>query len=111
MIPVGYTILVKLDEIKKSHKVEGTNIELALATDEKLEKHSEQRGTLIAIGELAWRDCVKIDGEPVGKPWAKPGDKVIFSKYAGKFLPGSEWKDYMLMQDQDVVAIIDGELK
>ena len=110
MTPVGYTILVKIEEIKKSHKVEGTDIELALATDDKLERHAEQRGTLIAVGELAWKDNIKIDGEPKGKPWAKPGDKIIFSKYAGKFLPGSEWKNFVLMQDQDVVAIIDGEL-
>ena len=111
VIPVGYTILVKIEPVKREHEVKGTDVRLVLATDEKLERYAEQRGELIAHGPLAWRDTLKRDGISVGEPWAQVGDKILFARNAGRFLPGEEWKDYVLMQDTDVVAVLREELR
>jgi co-chaperonin GroES (HSP10) len=99
IIPTGYRILVKPDPIE-----EVTKSGIVLVTDEKLERAAQHIGTLIAIGEQAWKAFSK---NYKGDPWAEVGDKIIYSKYAGKFVKDPvTGEEFVLLNDEDVAAII-----
>lgn len=62
----------------------------------------EQRAVVIAAGPCAWHD------EP--QPRAKPGDKVLISKFAGYMAQGTADKvQYRFVNDRDIFAIISDE--
>ena len=71
--PVGYKVLIKVDEVEDRS---AGGIFLPDTTRER-EETANDKGTLIAIGDMAfadWKDGVK---KPV------VGDRVVFEKYAG----------------------------
>lgn len=102
--PCGHKVIVKPDDIET--ETEGGII---LKVDEKMEKGGIQRGILVAHGNQAWK---AFSNDFTGKPWANPGDYVIFAKFAGKFIqdPFTE-EEYLIMNDEDVLAIITEEEK
>jgi len=55
-------------------------------------------GKLVAVGKSAWTD---LDD---GNPWAEVGDKVSYAKHAGFVMTGADGVDYILMNDNDVLA-------
>jgi Co-chaperonin GroES (HSP10) len=72
-----------------------------------MERRGTSVGILIAIGMNAWK------GFANGEPWAKVGDEVVYSKYAGVdaddelrrlFDPTAERLVYM--NDEDIIAIV-----
>ncbi len=62
------------------------------------EQQAATVGTLIAVGRSAWAD---LDD---GQPWALVGDKVSYSRYAGVSMIGQDGQDYVLINDNDVLA-------
>jgi co-chaperonin GroES (HSP10) len=108
LIPVGHKILIKPDTVEKEHAVEGTDIKLQLVLNERLEQGAQVRGTLVAAGADAWKAFGK---DFTGKPWATPGDRIYYSKYAGKTVVDPEAPEvyYLVMLDEDVNCIIKGE--
>lgn len=95
--PAGYRVLVKVDPVEDVSKGG-----IILAFDEKLEKANQNKGTLVAVGPIAWQAFGHMH---TGKPWAKVGDRIIFSKYAGKTVVDPETEEeYRLMQDEDIAA-------
>jgi chaperonin GroES len=68
------------------------------------EQFAQMQGTLIAVSPLAF---TYADDEAWGdaeKP--KPGDKVMFAKFAGAAVKGMDGKDYRLVNDKDIAAVI-----
>lgn len=95
--PKGYRILVSPDEIEE--KTEGGII---LAVDKTLERAAQKKGTLVAVGETAWKDL----GD--GDPWAEVGDWVMYAQHAGKTVEDPiTKKTYLMLNDKDIVAVID----
>ena len=95
--PVGYRVLVKADDIERT-----TASGIIFVLDEKLEKAGQRRGTIVAVGDLAWNWCEN--------PWAKVGDKVIYARYSGALLEDPVTKeDYYIMNDEDIVAVLTQE--
>jgi co-chaperonin GroES (HSP10) len=70
------------------------------------EKFAQMKGTLVAIGVNAWAEAAQTQGfvKPV------PGDRVLISKYGGVLVTGDDGKDYRIMNDEDVTAILIGEV-
>jgi co-chaperonin GroES (HSP10) len=68
---------------------------------EKREEAGTQIGTVIQVGPTAFR---AFDGsDPNWKPWCKPGDRIIFARYAGKFVDDPETKErFFVINDEDV---------
>lgn len=99
-IPVaaGYRILVKPDPVENVS--EGG---IVLVEDEKLKRAANQKGTVLSLGEFAY------EGYP-GK-WVKPGDRIIYSQYAGKFIenPKDDENPLVVLNDEDVVCILKEE--
>lgn len=105
--PLGHRVIVECSIEEKS---QGGVI---LARDERLAKASTEHGILVAIGPEAWKAHNRSSGTT--EPWAKVGDKVIFSKYGGKVVEEDPIaqkdpkKYYMVMNDDDVLCRINGE--
>lgn len=110
----GFRVIVKPDKVQKE-----TESGIVLAGDEKLKKTGMQRGILVAIGDQAWAAFRSVDenGKEVnGRPWAKPGDYVLFSRHAGRFIHDpfendeDEANEYLIMNDEDILAVlVEGE--
>ena len=98
----GHRILVEKDPLE-----EETEGGIVLVLDEKLEKANQMVGTLVGVGQSAWKAFgLNFDGEP----WAKVGDRIMFSRFAGKHIDDPETgKEYTIMNDEDVVAVVTGE--
>jgi co-chaperonin GroES (HSP10) len=109
--PCGHKVLVKADDVEKEHAIEGTDIKLEIVHhNEQMHKASQISGTIVAIGPDAWEAFRKVDAEGNwvnGQPWAVVGDKVYFAKYAGHLLEPNEGEQYMLLNDEDINAIIE----
>ncbi len=93
--PVGHRVLVKPASVEK--KTAGG----ILLADTVVDKHQrdQQKGTVVAIGENAWK---AFDG---GEPWCKVGDLVLFSRYGGKIVYDND-EEFRVLNDEDIVAIV-----
>ena len=89
--PVSHRIIVRPDPVEKK-----TKSGLILALDERLERGANVFGTIIAIGEDAWKAFNPTH------PFAglKVGDRVSYPRYAGKWIDD----ETLVLVDEDIVA-------
>ena len=65
---------------------------------------AQMRGVLVAVSPLAFSYA---DDEAWGDaPKPKPGDEVLFAKFAGAAIKGMDGKDYRIVNDKDIAAVI-----
>lgn len=67
------------------------------------EQIAVQRGRVVAVSPLAF-NFAEGDGHA-----AKPGDVVLFGRYAGTLQKGVDGKDYRLCRDKDLIAIVEND--
>lgn len=103
LTPLGHRVLVKSEDIEHQ-----TPAGIVLVEDERLKKAGQMRGVIVAVGDQAWK---AFDKEFNGKPWAKPGDIVIYARYAGKEVEDpTTGETFIVMNDEDIVLkISEGE--
>jgi co-chaperonin GroES (HSP10) len=98
-------ILVRLEDVKKEHKVEGTDIVIPIHYGELEERlrASVTQGEVISVGPKAFSDW----GYEYDKP-VKVGDIVQFAKYstAGVFDESRPHDRLAVINDEDVIVII-----
>jgi chaperonin GroES len=94
--PVGYRVVVKPENVE-----EITQGGIILAREAKLaEEQAIDRGLVIQIGPSAFHD------EKVAGTQLKIGDHVVYAKYAGKRVKDKDGVDYLVINDEDIVAIL-----
>ena len=93
--PVEYRVLIKPDTLEE--KSEG-GIYIPDNAMERMQ-HAQDIGTLVEASDQAFSDW---KGR---KP--KPGDKVIFNKYAGSEIRMKNKGDYRLCNDKDILAVME----
>ena len=99
LVPLLHRVIVKpelaeeLDDRIKRAKASGIIVEL-----DKREQAAVEIGTVVSIGNTAFRDY-NTEVEPV------VGDKVYYAKYAGKKVKDGN-DEYLILNDEDVCAII-----
>lgn len=95
--PVEYKVLVSPIEVDEKTK---GGIFLPDTTKER-DQFAQMQGTLVAVSPLAFT----YEG---GVEWSKPkpGDKVLFAKYAGTVVDGKDGKKYRLISDKDIGAVL-----
>ena len=100
IMPTEYKILV--EPIKVDEKTKGGII---LPDEHKdREQFAQMQGVLVAVSPLAF---TYADDEAWGdaeKP--KPGDRVMFAKFAGAAVKGKNGKDYRIINDKDLSAVL-----
>src|SRR5689334_15880829 len=96
--PAGYRVIVKPDSVE-----EVTESGLIVAWENKdREQAGAYYGELSAVGPSAWK------AYDDGTPWASAGDRVCFSRYAGRYIDDPDDPDtkYILLNDEDILAVI-----
>lgn len=96
--PLDLRILVKPDPVEEVSK---GGIIIADSIRDR-SKYAATKATLIAAGANAFREW----GAGARKP--EPGDRVLFAQYTGAREQGSDGEDYIVMNDADLLAVIEG---
>jgi chaperonin GroES len=96
IVPVDLRILVKPDAVEEKIG----NVFLPDQHKDKL-KYAATKATVIAVGCNAYEKW----GEEARKP--KPGDRVLFAQYTGAREKGRDGEDYVIMNDEDLLAVIE----
>lgn len=69
------------------------------------EKHAATKGVLVAMSPLAFN----ADVWPADVPRPNPGTRVMVTKHSGTFAKGVDGKEYRIVKDKDVVAMIEDQ--
>ena len=105
--PCGSYVLVKPDKFEVK-----TESGLIVATAQQAEREDVARvkGTLVAVGPVAWADYIG------GDPWAKVGDHIYYKRHISDMYLDEDDLDedgkpqrYFLMNDLNVLAVINDE--
>jgi len=101
---VGHRVLIKPEHFAEE-VADGAikGFKLDVGEDWKRDKAATVIGVIEGIGPNAWK---AFDD---GDPWAKVGDKVYYAKYSGKTITEDD-KDYIVCNDEDVIAIVHEEI-
>ena len=94
--PKGHRVLILPDPVEE---VTQSGIIVSVGENRDRERLAQLKGTVVELGNTAWLD------QP--SPWAKVGDHVIFGKYSGLIYQGNDKKEYRIINDLDVVALVD----
>lgn len=66
------------------------------------DKYATQEATIVAIADKAFSEADIWGSNP-----PKVGDVVLFAKYAGLLRKGKDDKDYRVLNDKDVCAVLE----
>ncbi len=98
----GHRVLIKPDPIEE---VSAGGIVLAKPGNQaKLEVMATETGTVVDLGPTCWLNYDR--NQPEWTPWCKPGDRVIFAKYAGLRRKGVDGKEYLVINDKGACAVL-----
>jgi co-chaperonin GroES (HSP10) len=121
--PCGNRVLVHADQIEE--KIKDSVIELLPDTIE-AQQSSNASGTLIAAGPDAFQHKTEvvygIGGDEreypnerrvsgYSEPFAVPGDRISFAKFAGQKYIGKDGKRYLVLNDEDITCRLDPEVE
>jgi len=99
---LGNKVIVKSDYVEGEKVSEGGIIFGVTDSEKRSAKAETTTGTIIGFGPSAWLDPI-LGGEP----WCKVGDKVLYSKYSGKFVTDPEDSvEYVVINDDAIQARI-----
>jgi co-chaperonin GroES (HSP10) len=109
----GHRILIKPDTVKDQIEIpqalKDSKFEVVKPVElEKREEAGTEIGTVVSVGPTAFR---AFDGQdPNWRPWCKPGDRVIFTRYSGKRVEDPVTKEkFFVVNDEDIQVVVTGE--
>lgn len=100
IVPTEFKVLILPKEVEEVTK---GGIILAAQTTT-AEKYATIEGTIVAISHLAF--TYATEDEWGGKK-PRAGQRVIFAKYAGVRHKAKDGKEYLLVNDKDIVATVE----
>lgn len=102
--PAGHRVLVECKDITEFDptyaRAKAAGIQIARDhEDHQRRQAGVDKGVVVAVGPTAFKDFG-------GEPWCVPGDLIIFAKYAGKIVEDVDQKKYIVLNDEDICAVI-----
>ncbi len=96
--PFEYNVVIAPEEVETVTKGG------IILTDAKKEVDgiATMRGRLVSVSPAAF----DYANWPEGTRLPQPGDEVIFAKYAGVLIPGKDGREYRILKDRDIAAVI-----
>lgn len=95
---VGHRVIVKPDPVETK-----TASGIVLQVNEDREYAAAQKGTVIAVGPMAWKNSLYGYGIEGWTPWVKEGDRVFFARYSGKqFRDEITQERFIIINDEDI---------
>ncbi len=76
-------------------------------TTKDTEKYRQTEGVIIAVSPLAFSYASPEEWEAVNSVPPKVGQTVLYARHAGATVKGKDGEDYLLVNDQDIVATIE----
>ena len=98
--PIGDNILIELPVVEEKENKTQSGILLPKKTEAEAR---QDIATVVAVGT----GRILNDGSSLA-PVVKPGDRVLFNKYAGTIL-SLDGKNYLLLRECDLLAILRDE--
>lgn len=98
--PKGHRILVLPNQIEEKSAggiILGTNSQMGR------EALAQMYGIVVEMGSTCYSD------QP--EPWCAVGERVSFGKYSGLIYTGSDGKQYRVVNDLDIVALVEEGVK
>ena len=102
IVPTGNRILVKPDPVETT-----TDSGIVMVVDEKILQHATVSGTVVALGELAFKEFLPFQGvfKLIYEPYAKIGDHVQYKRYTGVSVKDPQTQEeYLLINDNDILS-------
>lgn len=121
--PAGDRVLVLPDPIESS--VTSSKIELPDWVQNKYQ-HGQASGVLVAVGPDAFqhviervftvhddnrRELIEERVKGYSRPFASVGDRIAYAKYSGLRVKGADGVQYMLLNDEDITAVISDDVE
>lgn len=103
IVPTEYKVLIAPKEVETVSK---GGIIRPVDSVEK-DKFATVEGEIVAVSPLAFTYASQAEWDAANARKPGPGDRVIYAKYAGIRHTGRDGKEYLLINDKDVVAIIE----
>lgn len=103
IIPTEYKVLVDPEPVKAVSK---GGIIIPDATKDS-EKYAQIKGRIVARSPLAFTFATQAEWDAAGAAKPAPGDVILYAKYAGVHVKGKDGKDYLLINDKDITALIE----
>ena len=98
IVPLLHTVLIKPDEVETKT---ASGIVIPDLVTEK-ERKAMEYGTVVTVGPRAFIDYGR---DPT---ILKGGDRVSFARYSGKVIKDTDDVEYVLVNDIDILAKLDG---
>lgn len=72
-------------------------------------KYAQTTATVIAVGAMAFGEA-KYDARQfeVDASFPEPGDRVLVGRYTGDVHKGADGKEYVILNDVDIIAFLEG---
>lgn len=104
IIPCGHRVLIKVKDITefdpRYQSARKAGVVIPTDHEDHLRKQAGMdKGHVVSIGPTAFKDFG-------GEAWCKEGDLVIFAKYAGKVVEDIDESKYVVLNDEDIVAVV-----
>lgn len=102
--PCGYRVMLKVHDITEVDSAyrSATKTGIVLPKEHlKMEQNAVDKGEIVAIGPQAFQELGGPEANGV-----KVGDYAVFAKYAGKLVEDHDGTKYLIVNDEDVVAIL-----
>lgn len=96
--PCEFNVVILPDPVEEKTK---GGLLLSDETRER-QKYGAQRGTIVAVAPLAFNE----DIWPGETPRPEQGRRCLIARNAGVFVEGDDGKEYRVVKDKDVVALI-----
>jgi co-chaperonin GroES (HSP10) len=93
--PILHRVIVRPDAVEK---VSPGGIVIAI--DEKKERAAVETGVVQSVGDTAFKEFEATVIPAVG-------ERVYYAKYAGKKIKDSDNTEFVILNDEDIVAIIE----
>jgi co-chaperonin GroES (HSP10) len=113
----GHRVLLKMEKLEDADptykRMRQAGFALAETEETKRMEAGLDKGTVIEVGPDAFK-AFYLNSNPGSdlsefQPWCKAGDFVAFAKYSGKLIEDPEdGQKYMVINDEDVVAVLGG---
>lgn len=100
IIPVEYKVVVLPRKVEEKTKGGIIRPDIVVEKDE----HAAVEGIIVALSPLAFT----YEEWPAGARKPQAGDSVLFARYSGIRHKGKDGETYVIMNDKDIAAIMEG---
>lgn len=112
VLPLGHRVMVRHFKVEERDeafkKAAAAGIVFAEHDDKKRREAGVDRGEVLIVGPDAFKGFyLSSNGTLDGfTPWCKTGDVIAFAKYSGMVIKEGD-KEFLVINDEDVVAILE----